>query len=93
MGEDGCLYVVATPIGNMHDFSPRGREVLSNCDLVACEDTRVTARLLSRFEISTSMISYREIKVNSFPRKYAMERKLRWFQTRVIRVLVIRVFV
>ncbi len=44
----------------MHDFSPRGREVLSNCDLVACEDTRVTARLLSRFEISTSMISYRE---------------------------------
>ncbi|MAK47087.1 MAG: 16S rRNA (cytidine(1402)-2'-O)-methyltransferase [Opitutae bacterium] len=60
MGEDGCLYVVATPIGNMHDFSPRGREVLSNCDLVACEDTRVTARLLSRFEISTSMISYRE---------------------------------
>ncbi|MEC8419600.1 MAG: 16S rRNA (cytidine(1402)-2'-O)-methyltransferase [Verrucomicrobiota bacterium] len=60
MGEDGCLYLVATPIGNMHDFSPRGREVLSNCDLVACEDTRVTARLLSRFEISTSMISYRE---------------------------------
>ena len=60
MGEDGCLYVVATPIGNMHDFSPRGREVLNNCDLVACEDTRVTARLLSRFEISTSMISYRE---------------------------------
>ena len=60
MGEDGCLYLVATPIGNLLDFTPRGREALSACDLVACEDTRVTAKLLSRFEICTPMISYRE---------------------------------
>ena len=60
MGEDGCLYLVATPIGNMLDFTPRGREVLSACDLVACEDTRVTAKLLSRFDICAPMISYRE---------------------------------
>ncbi len=47
----GTLFVVATPIGNLGDLSPRAREVLEQADLVAAEDTRVTARLLSHFGI------------------------------------------
>lgn len=43
----GKIYVVATPIGNLGDFSPRAREVLASVDLIAAEDTRVTKRLLS----------------------------------------------
>ena len=60
MGEIGCLYLVATPIGNLGDFSPRGNQMLTDCDLIACEDTRVTSKLLSRMEISKPMVSYRE---------------------------------
>ena len=47
----GTLFVVATPIGNLDDLSPRAREVLASVDLVAAEDTRVTGRLLSHFGI------------------------------------------
>ncbi len=47
----GTLFVVATPIGNLGDLSPRAREVLEQVDLVAAEDTRVTGRLLSHFGI------------------------------------------
>jgi 16S rRNA (cytidine1402-2'-O)-methyltransferase len=43
---EGTLYVVATPIGNLDDLSPRARAVLAEADLVAAEDTRVTGRLL-----------------------------------------------
>ena len=43
----GRLVVVGTPIGNLADLSPRGREALAGADLVACEDTRRTGRLLS----------------------------------------------
>ncbi len=48
---DGCLSVVATPIGNLGDLSPRARELLSLADAVACEDTRVTGRLLANAEV------------------------------------------
>ena len=49
----GTLFVVATPIGNLGDLSPRALEVLRSVDCIACEDTRHTAKLLARFEIAT----------------------------------------
>ncbi len=54
-GTQGTLYIIATPIGNMSDISERGIETLRLCDVVACEDTRVTGNLLKRFGISKEM--------------------------------------
>lgn len=54
----GKLFVVGTPIGNLSDFSPRAVETLSQVDFIAAEDTRVTIKLLNKFEINTPMISY-----------------------------------
>ena len=54
----GNLYVVATPIGNLSDFSPRAIEVLKGCDLILVEDTRQTIKLLNHFEIKNKMMSY-----------------------------------
>ena len=56
----GILYVVATPIGNLGDMSSRAVDVLSKVDLIASEDTRVTRRLLSHFEIENRCISYHD---------------------------------
>lgn len=56
----GTLYVVATPIGNMKDITLRALEVLRRVDLIAAEDTRVTARLLRHYGIHTPMTSYFE---------------------------------
>lgn len=58
--EQGALYVVGTPIGNLEDFSPRGRETLEQADFIAAEDTRVTMKLLNRFEIKKPLYSYFE---------------------------------
>ena len=55
--EGAALYVVATPIGNLGDFSPRALEVLKNVDMIAAEDTRVTMKLTSHFDIHTPLIS------------------------------------
>lgn len=60
MSEKGCLYLVATPIGNLADFSPRAKSVLTYCDIIACEDTRVTQKLLSHIGLSKPLVSYRE---------------------------------
>jgi 16S rRNA (cytidine1402-2'-O)-methyltransferase len=54
----GTLYLVATPIGNLGDVTQRSIEVLRGVPLVAAEDTRVSRRLLARFEIGTRMVSY-----------------------------------
>lgn len=55
------LHIVATPIGNLGDLSPRAIEVLRNASLIACEDTRRTWQLLTHFEIPRpDMISYRQ---------------------------------
>lgn len=56
----GTLFIVGTPIGNLGDFSPRAVETLENCDFIAAEDTRVTLKLLNRFEIKKPMVSYFE---------------------------------
>ena len=56
----GSLYLVATPIGNLGDCSPRAKETLATCDLIACEDTRVTAKLLFHLGIKVPTTSYRE---------------------------------
>ena len=53
--EAGTLYVVATPIGNLADISERARETLALCDVVACEDTRVTGALLNRLGLKKEM--------------------------------------
>ena len=52
------FYVVGTPIGNMEDITYRAVKVLSEVDLILCEDTRVTRNLLSHYEIRTSTMSY-----------------------------------
>ncbi len=56
----GKLYVVGTPIGNLGDISPRALDTLSSVDFIAAEDTRVTLKLLNRFEIKKPLISYFE---------------------------------
>ncbi len=53
--ENGKLYVVATPIGNLSDISKRALETLQQCDVVVCEDTRVTGAMLRKFDISKEM--------------------------------------
>ena len=60
MSATGKLFVVATPIGNLADLSPRASEVLSDVDVIAAEDTRVTRKLLVRTGVSAKLISYRD---------------------------------
>lgn len=54
------LYIVATPIGNLEDISKRALRVLTEVDFILCEDTRVTKKLLNRYNIKTSTLSYHQ---------------------------------
>ena len=56
----GTLYLVATPIGNLQDVSQRALDTLRSVNLIACEDTRHTLKLLNHYRISNSLISYHE---------------------------------
>ncbi|ARI75470.1 16S rRNA (cytidine(1402)-2'-O)-methyltransferase [Halobacillus mangrovi] len=58
--EQGALYIVPTPIGNLNDMTFRAVETLKNADAIAAEDTRNTKKLLNHFDIHTSLISYHE---------------------------------
>ena len=64
----GTLYLVATPIGNMEDMTYRAVRILSEVDLIACEDTRTSRKLLDHFDIHTPTTSYHEFnKIEKAP--------------------------
>ncbi len=60
MTDSSCLYVVATPIGNLGDMVPRAVEVLQTVDVIAAEDTRHSRRLMQHFNISTPLMAYHD---------------------------------
>ena len=57
---ESILYIIATPIGNLKEFSPRAIEILKEVDLICSEDTRTTQSLLSNFDIHKNYLSYHE---------------------------------
>ncbi|MDJ0930395.1 16S rRNA (cytidine(1402)-2'-O)-methyltransferase [Breoghania sp.] len=57
---EAALHVVSTPIGNLGDITVRALETLAGCELVACEDTRVTRVLMERYELSAQLVAYHE---------------------------------
>ena len=62
--ESGYLYIVGTPIGNLSDLSYRAVNILKNVSLIACEDTRQTAKIMSKFDLKNNLISFN--KHNSY---------------------------
>ena len=56
--EEGTLYMVGTPIGNLNDISKRALNILKNVSIIACEDTRQTKKIMNKFHISNKLISF-----------------------------------
>ena len=56
--ESGVLYIVGTPIGNLNDLSPRALNIFENVYLIACEDTRQTKKIMSKFKLKNKLISF-----------------------------------
>ena len=57
----GILYIVSTPIGNLQDITYRALSTLKEVDVIACEDTRVTRKLLSKYSIKNKLITYNDV--------------------------------
>lgn len=73
--KSGTLFVISTPIGNIKDISIRALEILKEVDIIACEDTRHTSKLLSFYNISKKLISYYEHN-----KKYRSPQLIRWLK-------------
>ncbi len=70
--EEGTLYIVGTPIGNLDDISQRALNILENVSLVACEDTRQTKKIMNKFSISNNLTSFnKENSLNKIPKLIA----------------------
>jgi len=67
--QQGKLYVVATPIGNLTEFTPRAIEILQSVELIACEDTRTSSVLLQRFNINTPLVACHKFNETSVTEK------------------------
>lgn len=80
MAREFDLYVVPTPIGNIQDITLRAIEILKSVDLIACEDTRVTQKLLNHYEIKTKCFSYHKYnereRVNFFLEELSLGKKI-----------------
>ena len=63
--QGACLYLVATPIGNLEDMTVRALRILKEVDVIAAEDTRNTKKLCNYFEISTPLVSYHEHNIEA----------------------------
>ncbi len=69
----GCLYLVATPIGNLEDITLRALRLLREANKIACEDTRHTRKLLAHYEIHATLVSYHEHNEAALAPKLAAE--------------------
>ena len=66
---NGILYIVGTPIGNLRDISLRALNILKNVNLIACEDTRQTKKIMSKYEFSNNLISFnKHNSLNKIPK-------------------------